>query len=91
MQKQPENIVKGMNLYGQLNYHQSLPNLAWPNNAMRCNITMWFPYNKCARLFMQDDYNACDHISQFIYIDLSEKASGSIFGIGIKMIRINDD
>ena len=27
-QKQPENIVKGMNLYGQLNYHQSLPNLA---------------------------------------------------------------
>ena len=79
MQKQPENIVKGMNLYGQLNYHQSFPNLTWPNNAMRCNAIMWFPYNKRARLFMQDDYNACDHISQFIYIYLSKNASGSIF------------
>ena len=58
-----------MNPYGQLNYHPGVPNLAWPNNAMRCNAIVWFPCNKRVTLFMQDDYNVYDQVLDlFIFI-----------------------
>ena len=53
-------MFKGMNLYGQSNYHQDFPNLVWPHNAIRCDAIVHLPGNQRVILFMQDDYNVYD-------------------------------
>ena len=69
MKKPPENTCKGMNPYGPLNYHQSFPNLAWPNNAIWCDAIVWLPCNKYGTLLVLDDYTECDQVSNlFIFI-----------------------
>ena len=62
-------MFKGMNLYGQSNYHQGFPNLAWPHNAIRCDAIVHLPSNQRVILFMQDDYNVYDQVlNLFIFI-----------------------
>ena len=58
-----------MNPYGQLNYYQGFPNLAWPNNAIWCDAIVYLPDNQWVTLFMQDDYNIYDQVTNaFIFI-----------------------
>ena len=64
-------MLKNMSLHGQSNYHQSFPNLTWPNNA--CDVMQ-----KCGSLVANVQPDSCNMTRMFglkflIYLYLFEQ------------------